>query len=58
MNMSSTNKPKQKNLAASVAITVGVGVAIGATMGSYLIGMLIMLPVGIALYQRHQRPTQ
>lgn len=56
--MSSTNKPKQKNLAASVAITVGVGVAIGATMGSYLIGMLIMLPVGIALYQRHQRPTQ
>lgn len=36
-------------LAASVALTVGVGVAIGGSIGSYLIGILICIPLGVAL---------
>lgn len=36
-------------LAASVALTVGVGIAIGGSIGSYLIGILICIPLGVAL---------
>lgn len=43
---------KYKKIGASVALTVGVGVAIGGSMGSYLMGMIICFPLGVALYLR------
>lgn len=34
----------------AVAFTVGVGLAIGASIGNYIVGLLIAFPLGAATY--------
>lgn len=47
---------RKNNFGAAIAITIGVGLALGASLDSYLIGIIIMLPLGIALY--HDQKTR
>ena len=39
----------KKTKSAALALVVGVGVAIGGSIGNTLVGILLMMPIGIAL---------
>ena len=36
----------------AIALVIGVGIAIGASFGSYIVGIAVMLPLGIAIIKR------
>lgn len=49
---------QNKALLASISLVVGVGLAISGSVGSYIVGIFIMLPIGIALYKNHSSIKQ
>ena len=53
--MISTSKFQNKAFSAAVALTVGVGLAIGGSVGNYLVGIIIALPVGVAMYKHENK---
>lgn len=40
---------------AAIALVIGVGIAIGASIGSYIVGIIVMLPLGIAMVKGSDR---
>jgi Na+/H+ antiporter NhaC len=49
---------QNKALSASIAIVICTGIAIGGSIGSYILGIVIMLPLGIAMYKAHNDKDQ
>lgn len=40
---------KKSTVSAAIALVIGVGIAIGASIGSFILGIIVMLPLGIAM---------
>jgi hypothetical protein len=56
--MNIKNFLQNKTLSASTAIVICAGIAIGGSIGSYILGIVIMLPIGIALYKTQNDKNQ
>jgi hypothetical protein len=57
-SMNINNFLQNKTLSVSTAIVICVGIAIGGSIGSYILGIVIMLPIGIALYKTQNDKNQ
>ena len=53
--MNIIKKIDKSRISAAIALVIGVGVAIGGSIESYIVGIAVMLPLGIAMVKGSYR---